>query len=259
MNEFEKEVKGLKKFGVYFFVSLICYLVFKNIHEYVESLLRMVVLCFGFYFFIFFIVVAVQYLGMLFGKILGSSKRKMSQLDKTDFKLEKEYYREILENSSPLIIGYIDNFKLSKNKIIAELLYLKRKNLIIFDDDKIIKADNCENVQLLKSEKMIIDSIYQNKFRVSDYDTFLEELKENVINEAENLLLVKEKKTKNKSKKINIDWKIIIDRYLRFDYIFTNYFSFVDYVVISFYNQIFGNDSGNVDVVNFVFGWNLGN
>ena len=41
----------------------------------------------------------------------------------------RDYYREILKNNSPLILGYVDNFSLEKRDLIAELLYLKKERI----------------------------------------------------------------------------------------------------------------------------------
>ena len=72
-----------------------------------------------------------------FSKV-GRVHRIVKQIDKSDFNFEKEYYREILKETSPLILGYIDNFDIDKNKLIAEIIYLEKNGLIKISDDKLV-------------------------------------------------------------------------------------------------------------------------
>ena len=220
----KKDFKFLKPLGILFIILIICYKCFKNTNEYIQEFFMTLTGTIGFLFVVFFLVFVIQYSTEIFGGILGGFERKVKQLDKSDLKNNKEYYREILKINSPLVIGYMDSFELNKNKVIAELLYLKMRNLIIVEDG-IIRKSNAENEHLLKSEKLIIDSILCDKFIINDYDSFLDRLKNLVISEAEELsLLEKEKKRKNRNKKIKeINWRKIIDKYLRNNY-FCTYF-----------------------------------
>ena len=74
----------------------------------------------------------------LFSKI-GNLSILMYQKDKNDFFFDKQYYREILEMNSPLVLGYIDSFKTDKSILISEILHLKEKGAIGFYEGKIIK------------------------------------------------------------------------------------------------------------------------
>ena len=50
-------------------------------------------------------------------KTIGKTERRIGQLGKSDLKNNKEYYRKILNMNSPLIVGYLDNLDLDKNKL----------------------------------------------------------------------------------------------------------------------------------------------
>lgn len=88
---------------------------------------------------------------------MGKRKIELSKLEKID-KDDKEkfiYYREILKNYSIGELGYLFNGKRKTDLlIIAELEFLKLKNYISIDKDKIdiIGSDN-----LYKSEKYILE------------------------------------------------------------------------------------------------------
>lgn len=227
MKKLINDFSFLKRLGIIFVISLLCYIVFKDTNEYIGSLLMIPMSGIGFLFVVSFLVFLIQFIGELCGKLVGVSERKIKQLDNSDFKFNKEYYREILKINSPLLLGYIDNLELDKNKIIAELLYLKMRNLISVEDGRIKKCSDYENIGLLKSEKLIMDSIYCNKFRISDYDAFLTRLRNQVICESESLSLIKKKDYKKQNgdtegKKIN--WSGIIEKYLRHYCIWTYFF-----------------------------------
>ena len=77
--------------------------------------------------------------------------RGIIQYDKTDF--ANEYYREILKNNSPLVLGYLDNFEIDKNKLIAELIYLKKTGII----------EVSEGTLLLNENKSLNGNFYQDE------------------------------------------------------------------------------------------------
>ena len=127
------------------------------------------------------IIIGMIFLGLIGGlffiTLVGAAKfgKKRSekdfaniQLTKDDFKKDKEYYREILKINSPLIIGYVDDFDLNKNKLIAEILYLKHKNIIDIRDNQLIKNDNIDENTLYSSDKYILDNIKDGKLQISN-------------------------------------------------------------------------------------------
>ena len=77
----------------------------------------------------FLIIMGIPLLIALVNIEYEKGKKRIKQLDRTDFEKNKEYYREILKLNSPLIIGYLDNLELNKNIIIAEMLILKEKKI----------------------------------------------------------------------------------------------------------------------------------
>lgn len=191
IKDFIKDFFYMKSLVIAFIVSLLCYLLFKDTNQYLKDISMMVMGTTGFALLISFFVILMICIFGLFGSIVGLSQRKIKQLDKSDFRLDKEYYREILKINSPLVIGYMDNLEINKNKLIAELLYLKMRNLIKVEEEQINKVINDDYVYILKSEKTILDSIYNNRLRISNYDSFMTNLKNQVICEAEHLSLVK--------------------------------------------------------------------
>ena len=69
-------------------------------------------------------------------------KLKMQKLTPYDFGIYKEYYRDIIQEYSPLVLSYIDNFKITEEDIWITLLKLQTKNCI--------EIDNIKNIQVLK-------------------------------------------------------------------------------------------------------------
>ena len=123
------------------------------------------------------IIVFFGYIASKSGKRFGKFERKIKQLDKTDLKNIKNYYREIFKDNSPLNLGYLDDFELDNKKIIAELLYLKKKKLINIEDGKIVKLNVIEKLQA--SEKWILDRIIDGKLKFNDSKLDLRKLVEN--------------------------------------------------------------------------------
>ena len=131
MKDFVIEMlKRVKPWGIVLLIIEICYLLFIHIvkidgviTEYSRAIIFFIVLVLVGYF-IWIFVFGLSYLyGMLNGKVV----RKIKRLDRSDFNENKEYYRKILKNNSPLILGYLDNLNVEKIDLIAELLFLKKK------------------------------------------------------------------------------------------------------------------------------------
>ena len=51
-------------------------------------------------------------------------KRKLTKIDKVEY---ENYYRDILNINSPLVISFIDDFKITKTDLVAELFHLEKK------------------------------------------------------------------------------------------------------------------------------------
>lgn len=109
-------------------------------------------------------------------------------LNKDDFAKKKDYYRDILEIDSPLIIGFIDDMDLeiSEKELVAELLYLKGKNVIDFQDGKIVKLNYTNTVDLLMSDKLFLSKIIDGKLKIQEDAFFLLKLKGEILQESMN-------------------------------------------------------------------------
>ncbi len=114
------------------------------------------------------------------------------------FSKNKNYYRNIIEDYSPAVLSYIDDFQLDYPKdIVAVLLNLKRKKKIDeFNlDPKNTNTINCNNYN--NSEDYILKN-YQN----NTLNLVFEKTKDIIIKEAISLGLIEEsRKIKEKNKK----------------------------------------------------------
>ena len=179
-----------------------------------DKIVMFIIVALGFFAIIFSPVIIA-----MFGKFYGKFARKINQLDKTDFENNKEYYREILKTNSPLILGYLDKLELNKNIIIAELLFLKKINIIEIQDGKIEKIARSA-VSHMSEEEFLLN--IENGKLVIKKDFFFN-LRELVACDAEDLKYVEEQK-KNKI-------RIGKGAFLFFSYIFaiiiTLFFAFI--------------------------------
>lgn len=77
------------------------------------------------------------------------------------------YYREKLKNVSSSEISLIYNLKIEQKKdISATILDLYRKNILEFEDHKIIIKNDNNNINLKKSEYEILNMIKENDFSI---------------------------------------------------------------------------------------------
>lgn len=135
--------------------------------------------------------IIVTVIGEAFGK-KEYQKEKFSPIDKNN----EAYYREILENNTPLILSFVDNFGISISSVIAELLYLKKKNIIDLKNDEIIVLQD-DNLELNEIHKFILKSIN----RKGKYDLYQEALQDIVAKTAEELQIVTKVSPEGKNNK----------------------------------------------------------
>lgn len=90
------------------------------------------------YFIVYLLVIVTISIFAFFVSKFVDLRIRRKQLTKVDFERDKEYYREILNEYSPLVLGYVDDFKINKAKFFSEILYMKYKNIIYFENDKIV-------------------------------------------------------------------------------------------------------------------------
>lgn len=138
-----------------------------------------------------FIVLLIVIGVFLFDKILQKiMKKDISKYgrSKEDYKVDKEYYREILKISSPLVIGFVDDMELeiSENEIIAELLYLKEKNIIDFQNDKIVRLNHGDTENLLACDRFFMSKIIDGKLKIKDDSFFIMRLKGEILQDSKN-------------------------------------------------------------------------
>lgn len=202
MKEFKKEsMLSIKFLLIAIIIVSLIFLGLRNIVEKDSDILN----------FLMFLIVAILIVLVVYlvpvifiklGKYIGNFIKKRSQLDKTDFEKNKKYYREILEINSPLIVGYLDDLDLNKNKLIAELLYMKRKGVLDIKNDGIEIVDNYDVIELKKSELAILQKISKGKLIFDCVEDFLLEEKKLVSEESKNLQFVTKKESKSKARSI---------------------------------------------------------
>lgn len=91
--------------------------------------------------------------------LFSEKKAYKNVLNKEDFHKYEDYYRDIIKDYSPLLLGYIDDFKIEQNDIIASILNLQLKNYIMIDENKNIKIINQDFTNLNKEEQYILENI----------------------------------------------------------------------------------------------------
>lgn len=139
--------------GVVFFA---CIFSIENPELIFNYILPTVFLMFVFFSTVTFIAIVMSKLGEVLGK-KEYEKEKFSPVDKKN----EEYYRDILKINTPLILGVVDNYDISIENVIAELLYLKKKNIIEFTNEKIIVLAN-DSSNLDEIHTYIIEHIGEN-------------------------------------------------------------------------------------------------
>lgn len=121
-----------------------------------------------------------------------------------NFYKKKIYYRNIIDDYSPSVLSYIDDFRLVYPKdIVATLLNLKRKKKI---DNFNLDIKNTNNIKC-DDYKNVDDYILKN-YNNNTLNLCFDEVRDIVIKESISLGLIKESKTikeenKKKLKKIN--------------------------------------------------------
>lgn len=113
-------------------------------------------------------------------KTIAKQTIKFEKLNKEDLFKNNELYREILNNISPSVLSYIDNMSFKFEAIvISTLLNLKRKNYLNFDNNKLIKLNSSNNMDLNFTENYILNSISNGKVNITKND-----LQNNIIKDA---------------------------------------------------------------------------
>lgn len=130
---------------------------------------------------------------------IGVLVRSIGQSDVSDFKFDKDYFNEILEIHSPLILGCLDNFNLDKNKLIATLLYLERKGVIKIENDRIENTGD-ENLSFGDPCSMLLGRLNDGKIKIYDSYEFIDSVRYYTLVEAQNIGLVVKNEDEDKYK-----------------------------------------------------------
>lgn len=104
----------------------------------------------------------VPIIAIILGRRLAKFRKEVDKLSYNDLKNKKEYYRDFLENYSPAVLSYIDDFYVGEEAIVATVLnlQLKRKVSITPGGIQVISSDDSN---LDSNEKYVLSSII-NKF-----------------------------------------------------------------------------------------------
>lgn len=134
---------------------------------------------FEIFFFDFFFTWGLVCIPFIIGFIARKIAKKdveIEQLSKFDLEKTEEYFREILK-INPLKIAFIDKFTIDIDAVVAELLYLKLKNVVEINEDGIyIKSEDMNNLSL--EQKYILNNINDRKLRILNREEFCEKLRE---------------------------------------------------------------------------------
>lgn len=90
---------------------------------------------------------------------LGTKSALKDKLTDEDFGKNKKYYRDIIENYSPALLSFIDDFKVDEDRdVVATLLSLKLKKYIDIKGQDIILLDNNQD-SLDENERYLLNNI----------------------------------------------------------------------------------------------------
>lgn len=107
-------------------------------------------------------------------------KLKLQRLTPADFGIYKEYYRDIIEEHSPLVLSYIDNFNITKKDVIGTLLKLQVKKYIELKNMKSMKVLKNNDYELKSTEQYVIE----NEIQKIDYDELKKVTEEEALSQG---------------------------------------------------------------------------
>ena len=137
---------------------------------------------------------AMPIAGFIVGRRLAKFKKEIDRLSYSDLKNKKEYYRDFLQNYSPAVLSYIDDFDVGERDIIATVLNLELKGKVKIQDDRIeIVSD--EDASLEYNEKYILRAIKNNSFNPKN---MINDFKSVVVSDVNSYGLLCEKKVRRK-------------------------------------------------------------
>lgn len=141
--------------------------------------------------FLFSIIVSLLkhfYITVLYiGGRTAYKKYSKDKLEKVDLKNEN-YYRDIINEYSPAVLSYIDDFQLEEKDIVATIMSLKLKNKLSIENKIEVINDN-EN-DLDENEKYVLKNLKNNTYK----NINMLEFEKIVIRDCLNYKLLEEKK-----------------------------------------------------------------
>ncbi len=104
---------------------------------------------------------------------------KKYKLNKDDFNKSKDYFRDVLYEYNPSELSYIDDFKIDKNTLIADLLMLENKKVITYENGVFKKNKEQSGAKLNSIEKYLLNFINDKGSNVIkiDYLSYIEKIK----------------------------------------------------------------------------------
>lgn len=139
-----------------------------------------------------------------FGIKIANKKYNKERLEKVDLKNDN-YYRDILPKYSPAVLSYLDDFKISKEDIVATFLMLELKgNLKIEQENIVLLDETTENLE--DNEKYILNKVKEKALKDINILEYASIVKNDALKEG----LLQEKQGIKKNIKRKIITNIII-------------------------------------------------
>ena len=126
-----------------------------------------------------YVVLVVPIMFFVLPIFTSNAAYKKYKLNKDDFNKSKDYFRDVLYEYNPSELSYIDDFKIDKNTLIADLLMLENKKVITYEDGVFKKNPEQSGAKLNSIEKYLlhfIDDKGSNMIKI-DYLSYIEKIK----------------------------------------------------------------------------------
>lgn len=116
-------------------------------------------------FMVLVLIPVIPIIGIVLGRRLAKFRLEVGRLSYNDLKNKKEYYRDFLENYSPAVLSYIDDFNVREEDIVATVLNLELKEKIKVEQDK-IKIISHDETSLDYNERYVLNAIKNKSFNL---------------------------------------------------------------------------------------------
>lgn len=125
-----------------------------------------------------------------FGIKIANKKYNKERIEKVDLRNDN-YYRDILPKYSPAVLSYLEDFKISKEDIVATLLMLELKGKLKIEQENIVLLDETtENLE--DNEKYVLNKVKEKALKdinILEYASIVKNdaLKEGLLQEKQGL------------------------------------------------------------------------